>query len=390
MAPNLRTLDPARVEARTWTGEGVSLAEVLDHLSRLRTEFAHAEAQTRDHPHARDAVMNVVVLAVTEEGALRAGRALRTLAAHHPSRTIVLVPERGRHADRIDAEVESQAHRMVGGTQIGYEQVLLRMAVRTGDQVPSLVGPLLLPDLRTYLWWMGGAPLEDRRLRQVLVTCQGLIVDSSRFESPLESFRTLAALAGSDRERAGVGDLHWARTSPWREALAQLFNPPDRRPWLTGINRVEIRHAGGRGDISAACMLLGWMADRLGWTVPGPARRSGGGLSATLHASRGHRVEVRCLPVEREGLPDGDLAGLALEGRAGGHVWTLRAERRPDHVGLVSVTLEREGRSFGYLLPMETRDDAELLCHLLPEMAQDPVYFGSLALAGLILEAADL
>jgi glucose-6-phosphate dehydrogenase assembly protein OpcA len=49
------------------------------------------------------------------------------------------------------------------------------------------------------------------------------------------------------------------RLQPWRELLAGLFEPEDRRPWLQAVERVEVT-----GKIGPRHLLGGWLVAQLG------------------------------------------------------------------------------------------------------------------------------
>jgi glucose-6-phosphate dehydrogenase assembly protein OpcA len=72
--------------------------------------------------------------------------------------------------------------------------------------------------------------------------------------------------AGSGRLRAllelarrrTVVDLSWIRLQPWRELLASLFDPPERRLWLEGVQSVQVT-----GKIGPRQLLGGWLVTQL-------------------------------------------------------------------------------------------------------------------------------
>lgn len=355
---------------------------MVTELSRLRVGFAHQEARDKPHPHPRDVVMNMVVVAETEAAAERASAAMRGLALEHPSRTVILIPQARMEREGVDVVLESHAHRRVGGPQIEYEQVLMRIRPEARGQIPSLIGPLMMADVRSFLWWMGSAPLGDRKLVRALELCDGLIVDSAGFTNTLDVFLALERLLRRREWGKGVGDLHWARTTPWREAVAQAFNAPERRECLAAIRRVQVEYAGPHANPSAACLLVGWMADRLGWRPAAPARlSSGGGLSVRFRAPAGQKIQVTCRTGSARGLLPGEITGLVVESQADAIQVALRADRLRGDEPLVSVSLGRGDQRLDYLLPMTGRDEGRLLGQLLPDMGVDHVYAPSLRAA---------
>jgi glucose-6-phosphate dehydrogenase assembly protein OpcA len=58
--------------------------------------------------------------------------------------------------------------------------------------------------------------------------------------------------------RRTVVDLSWIRLRPWRELLADLFSPPERRDWLQAVESVEVT-----GKIGPRQLLGGWLVGQL-------------------------------------------------------------------------------------------------------------------------------
>jgi len=101
-----------------------------------------------------------------------------------------------------------------------------------------------------------------------------------------------------------VVDLAWLRTTPWRERLAAAFDPADRRPALSRLTDVQIRH---HADSRASAeLLVGWLCSRLNWN--------------------GSRPQIGLDPVEQEAP---GLAGVKVAWEGG---CSLSLDR--DHGGL--------------------------------------------------------
>jgi glucose-6-phosphate dehydrogenase assembly protein OpcA len=256
---------------QTWRGTDVSLSEVLRQLNQLRVTAARREIADREHIHPRNSVLDVIVISSELEEAERAATVVEELAARHPCRAVVVLDEPGTGKSRIDASVTSLSHPLVAGAVCQYEQVFLRVRGPAANHIPSLVDSLLIPDVVTYVWWTGDPPLGAARFRSVLEAADVLLIDSARFSRPYES---LAQLAGVVAEAGNTvfGDFHWARLQPWREVLAQFFNPPSRRPFLRGVGALGIDYVAlGRGNRSAAALFAGWLGSTLGWRLRRPA-----------------------------------------------------------------------------------------------------------------------
>jgi glucose-6-phosphate dehydrogenase assembly protein OpcA len=373
----------------TWRASGVTIAEVLGQLSRLRAEAARGELGDQDHIHPRNSVLDVIVVASDPQEAERAAGIVEELSIHHPCRAVIVLDEPGRGAGRIDATVTSITHPLVQGAACQYEQVFLRVRGQAADHIPSLVDALLIPDVITYIWWTGAPPLATDRFRGALESADVILVDSSRFERPYESFAALAELAAG-AGRTAFGDFHWARLAPWREVLAQFFNPPGRVGFLSGIGALGLDYVSeGRGNRAAAALMAGWLAATLGWKLRRSAAGRGGVVAAHFESRRGHPVEVAMRPVELEGFASGEITAVRIDAVDGGRtclVHAVRDGRDSDHVMVdAEVAGSRVPRQ---VAPMPSRADAILLSRLLIEARGDRRYPAALQAGAEVLRSA--
>jgi glucose-6-phosphate dehydrogenase assembly protein OpcA len=382
----MATLDPGRVSHGEWSGDDVSLDEVLNQLNRLRAEFAARGAGDFELPHPRNSVMNLVVVAADGGRADHAAEVGEQLGVKHPSRTIVIHP-RGGEGDRIDARIRSHAHELVSGAPVQYEEVRLDVW-GTRARLRSLIEPLLAPDVRTHLWWLGTPPWDADDFKEVLPGIDTLIVDSADFERPYENFLQLAQVAASVAEPSGVADFEWVRLHPWREALASAFAPPHRLGLLRGINALGLEYAGqGRANRGSTSLMAGWMIESLHWELRSASAGHGGLVRAHYQAPHGHPVEIagRSVPAS-DAVPDGTLMSVRLEAAAGGK--TARAELLRDREGPRRATLmlwigDDEPIRHEFLL--SDLDDAAVLSILLAAGRRDAVYLRSLRAAAQLL-----
>jgi glucose-6-phosphate dehydrogenase assembly protein OpcA len=380
---------PDRVRSLDWHEPGVTLGEVLTELTRLHVRLGRHDAGDDEHPHPRNCVMNLVFIASTTDEAMRVQDAGAELSAHHPMRLLVLLLEPAHNATRVDAWIRSEAHELPGGMPIQFETVRLRVTGTSAEEPASLVEPLLVPDVPTYLWWHGTPPVADAPFRQVLQLVDSLIVDSASFERPFISTIELAELAVTEADHTGIFDLQWGRLRPWRETLAQFFTPADRRPYLGGINGLGIDYVGeGRGNRVGAALLTGWVSSMLHWTLRRAVAGQGGVVQAFFTAERGHPVEVSFRSVHADDLREGEVAAVRVEAAALGRTCAFAIERDLEHRGRARIQIDLgELDSYSEWRPMETPTEAELLVEMIPGGRRDAVYVDALQEAGQLLRA---
>ena len=363
-----------------WRGIDVSVGDVLAQLKALRTGSSG---------RPRNSVLDVIIIASDVAEAERAAAAVEGLAIHHPCRALVIVDEPGAGSSRIDATITERGRPEPGGAGSVHEQVFLRVQGPAAEHIPSLVDSLLLPDVATYVWWTGSPPLRSARFLAALETADVLLLDSSRFERPYESFSALAEVAAASTSTA-FGDFHWTRLQPWREVLAQFFNPAERRGYLRGIGAVGVDYiAEGRGNRSAAALLAGWLGSALGWRLKTAAAGRGGVMAAHFASPGGHPVELGLRPVAMEGFAAGEITGVRVDAAWRGSTCRVHALRDEADNGHVMVEGELHGRPFPRLvLPVPARADEAMLSRLLVDARADRAYPRALQLGAEILRSA--
>jgi glucose-6-phosphate dehydrogenase assembly protein OpcA len=363
-----------------WQGADVSVEEVVQQLRSLR---AGVDAGPRS------SVLDLIIVASDRADAELAAAAMEKLAIHHPCRSLVVIDEPGAGASRIDATIIELGEGTAGGAGTVHEQVFLRVHGPAADHIPSLVDSLLVPDVATYIWWTGSPPVGAARFLSALEAADVLLLDSARFERPFESFAALAKVA-ADWPAMAFGDFHWMRLQPWREVLAQFFNPGDRRAFLGGIDAVGVDYiAEGRGNRSAAVLLAGWLGSALGWRLKSAAAGRGGVVAANFLSPHDHPVELALRPVVMEGFAAGEITGVRIDAVAQGQSCQVNALRDEADNGHVIVEGELRGRPFPRLvLPMPARADDVVLSRLLADARADRAYPRALQLGAEILRSA--
>jgi glucose-6-phosphate dehydrogenase assembly protein OpcA len=313
-----------------WRGEAVTIAEVLSALSDIRKRAAQAEAGDADQPHPRNRVMTLVAVATSEGDERRAQRASIAIAAQHPSMTIIVREEPNVRSGRIDASITTHTVRTPTGSHAEGEIVSLHVRGAAGEHLGALVDPLLSSGVPTYVWWLDTPPFGTRELGDALKICDALVVDSSRFDRPYHSFLGLADLAQHSHKKLGVADFQWARLAPWRETIAQFFEPKDRRAFFGGIAELGIDYVGdGRGNRIAAALLIGWFASALGWKVQRAVGGAGGVVVAHFAVDGGRHLEVAFRSVPKSNLAPGEVSAVRIAGAAGGGTFRLSVQRDP-------------------------------------------------------------
>jgi glucose-6-phosphate dehydrogenase assembly protein OpcA len=199
-------------------------------------------------PRIRTSVMTHVawVPARWEEAARTT---LAGLAERHPSRGILLLPRPDDPEDRLDGEVDIRCFARGGeDREVCSEVITIRLCGRRAAVPASVVQPLLVPDLPVFLRWRGECPWGAPELEELVDVADRLVVDPSEWPDAEQGYERL----GEIFDRVTVSDIAWARTEPWRLAIAAL--------WPEILDAERLRVAGPRVE---ALLLARWLSTRL-------------------------------------------------------------------------------------------------------------------------------
>jgi len=346
------------VDDTVWSAQDTSPGEVEAALRRLLVE-RHNESEA--YVPAR--VLNLVCIVDREWSGEIANR-LRRVGRYHASRTIVCAVSPGRTKIDALASVSAEAPPTDGEHVLTHETVILDLGPGHLERLETIVDPLVITDLTTLVWAPHGHWQAVDALREL---SQTVLLDSAEDPDVAGALRRAQRLL-ADRY---VVDLAWLRSTPWRERIAMLFDPPAQRARLREISGLLIRNAPESG--AAALLLCGWLRSRLGWTQ-GTLERDGHGSSIGTMGHLDVRLEsVRMDVPGLEGvtLRFADGAELSLNRGPGG----LRASSRDAAGAQRTWTLFGASRGEGGILGEGMRQS----------LLRDPTYGEALASAEAML-----
>ena len=332
------------------------IEEALRHLEVRRCGDA-------DHPFVPARVMNLVAIVDAEFRGEIENR-LQRVGRYHPSRLVLCAVEEGRTSIDAWAGVGTEdAEPAPGHIAVAHERVEVTVGPKHLRTLDRIVDPLLVPDLATMVWSPHGhqdAVDSLRRLAQIV------LIDSLDEPDPADALSRAAELAAE----AYLVDLAWLRSTPWRERVAAIFDPPSYRPALWSISGVTVRHR--EDSLASAALFCGWLSSRLGWK-PGPLASARGGWTGHARARR-QEVRVQLVPVNMN--PPG-LDGVTIELASGASV---SLDRAPG--GLCSVRRGRDGSERSWTVLGASRGEAGILGEGVRQaLLRDPTYRPALSCA---------
>jgi glucose-6-phosphate dehydrogenase assembly protein OpcA len=234
----------------------VSPENLLRDLRRLWRDLGRDE----EHGVLRACAMTLIAAAIDSTDEQSFGETIAALMHEHPSRAILLRIRAGE-PEYLDARVNAQCWMPFGKRQqICCEQIEITVGLGRLREAAGLLSGLTVPDLPVVLWCLDPEMLELASFRGVVPLATKLIVDGERAQNSAEFLRRLYTLM---RKPQRCGDLAWARLTPWREVVAEIFEDPAARRIMYDLAEIRILYA-EKDDPVSAYYLAGWFMHVLG------------------------------------------------------------------------------------------------------------------------------
>lgn len=340
--------------------------------------------------------LNLLAVARTEKDARLITDAVSRLQDFLPSRTIILLTqsqEDEKSVDRgFDVHLELKQQQGEGeGPTPHFETITIQANTDDVDSLSSLVSPLLVAELPDILWWPGGDFSRNPLFLDLQRIVDRVIVDSAQLGRDAAGVASLRDLVTTDEANAPiVGDFTWLRLAPWRQLIAQFFDPSDVQESLATIEEIVISYADTRSDgssgFASALLTVGWLASRLGWEIVDPLeRRKAGGWSAPLRAKsgrRGREISLRLMP---DKSPHARFSLRKVQIVAGGDAPGTFVIERSDQDDLITSSETRTVPRVSRMVYARRAADEQMLGEELQRFGHDPIFEEALAFATKLL-----
>jgi glucose-6-phosphate dehydrogenase assembly protein OpcA len=386
------------VLASVWQADTLDTGTIHDELNRLWTELggpAHggdapgemvAESHFGGGGLMRANTLNLIAVAndMREVGLIQ-----ETIANLHdflPSRTIILITQSGYDLDdgsigpRYDVRVELKEQVTDEDVStLRFEVITIGADRRQIGHLASLVTPLLAADLPDFLWWPGGDFAGHPLFDDLTPVVDRLIVDTAHLGREIQSIAAIRGIIAEESEAPIVGDFTWLRLEPWRQLIAQFFDPDDVQASLQAIDQVTIRYAETRADgssgLSAALLMTGWLGSCLGWEVIDPLeRQKRGGFFAPLRAAastRSRDIELRLIP---DTSPHARLSLRSVQIVATGDAPGTFSVERTDSDDIVTMSETPDNPAVSRMVYSQRPDSQDMIGQELQRFGADTYY----------------
>lgn len=337
----------------------------------------------------RSTALTLLVHAESEESAQEIGKITSALTEQNPCRAVIMIAQPEAKPAGLTARISLHCRLPAAGRkQVCCEQIAISARGEAVRDLDNLVLSLAVSGLPVCLWWRGGRFDPSDYLDRIVHISNRVIVDSARFGRPESDLAALARHVAQLSDHMAFLDLNWARITPWRELIAQCFDPPRARGYLEKLRRVRIEYEQDSVRVAAqgaqALLLAGWLASRLKWQ-PGrrPSEQHDGIQSFFLESPQGE-VEIQRVARRFEGDGRGVCFSIALEAAHDAPA-TFSLQRGSDGRSVLTRT-EVEGRpAVSRTVRLEVLDEAELVNEELQFPGRDRIFEEALDMAAHLL-----
>ena len=252
-----------------WAGKSVEVGQIDAALRAAWREEAARAPELSGTLAARTNVLNLIVRAGSREELAAVATSIDALGVHHPSRTLLLLADPTGAETKLAARINTSVQTL-GDRRLLFERVTIVASGAAARHLPGVVDPLLIPELPDFLWWIGEPDFGDVGFTRMVELVDRLIVDTAGFDDIETGLRELAEMTIVPYG-AAISDFAWSRLRPWRELVAQFFDPPEYAPSLDTVETIEVfyepsggQHFSGFGE---GLLALGWACSRIGWQI---------------------------------------------------------------------------------------------------------------------------
>ena len=323
---------------------------ILRELADLWVATGQAEQAEAGAGVLRACAMTLIVLAEETEDMSGLGETIAALMPEFPARTI-LIRLGGTGEPALTERVYSQCWMPFGQRrQICCERIEIAASDASLADLPSVLLPLVAPDLPVLLWWRSPRLVGTPEYRNLAGIASKTIVDSASFPDRKTALPLLVEMAHG---QTVLGDLSWTLLTRWREMLSGVFESRECLARLPEIASVVVAFGGERPPVFAWYMGA-WVANAL--------------ADAGVHA---------CLTWQ----PRPELAGRALRVELSGGDFRVSLERNDDRLTIRAGALS-------HCTNLSQPTDYLLMHEELGIVRRDPIFDRTLASAARLAAAS--
>ena len=288
-------------------------------------------------------------------------------------------------------EVESSAHTYSdgGGKSVMCDQITLRASGAAVKELAGAVQPLLVADLPTYLWWRGIFLTQRPLVEQFLTFADRFIYDGVHWTNLHFTVLQVADFISRYDDKVAFTNFNWSRLRPWREGIADFFDPGvyEREVWEVRHVRIGFMALPGseEGHQFRALLLLAWLAVQLEWE-PVAGRPGIEQADLEFRGKNGDPVHTELVMLPQSGPTSQGLQQVVLSSGSGETRHEFIVER--DHEEHLMILRHRDASTESVLRTVPHADSsiADLLHRELGRRVRNRVFERSFKMASRLLD----
>lgn len=327
-------------------------------VGRIERELSRLWETTGENT-TRASLINLAIYTDSAAAVATNTELIAQIATEHACRAILIYGHRAAPQTGVKAWINAHCH-AAGKKEICSEQITFQLDGESPTAFANVVFAHLDSDLPLCLWWQ--APFREPHDAKLWGWIDRLIFDSNTWPDAPAQFAIVRRIAALGDIRTVLCDLNWTRLLTLRLALAQFFDNSCAQPCLGHIQAVEIVHAPGAR--TSALLLLGWLANQLGWQLDSVLGR---------HSFRApDRREITFQLLEEPGACVSSCRLMTAQSK-------FRVDRAPGKQFFHATATGGPLHSFSQLLPAGRERPADVLLMELNRGGTHPLYLKSLA-----------
>lgn len=214
----------------------------------------------------KSSLFNLVIVTEENERESYLKALCKSLIKKFPCR-IIFVKESKKTGDFIKTSVSALKP---DGEDEGFFCEFIEFEVSSSykERISYVIPPHITPDLPVYLLFSKDPSAHDTPASMGLDKIANRIIFDSECIEHLNSFASY--IEELHKETTSIGDLNWARFTPWRQLLAKVFSNKEKLAALISAETITISYNtlatdSFRHNKIQAAYMQAWIAEKMGW-----------------------------------------------------------------------------------------------------------------------------
>src|SRR5262249_10638759 len=166
--------------------------------------------------------------------------AIAEYVVKHPCRVIVAMAEPRSAQRALDSTFSTHTYSDHAGKSVTCDQITLHAGGAAVRELAGAVRPLLVADLPTSIWWRGIFLTQRQLVEQFLTFADRFIYDGVGWTNLHFTVPQVADFISRYDDKIAFANFNWSRLRPWRDGIADFFDPGMYEKHVWDIRRVRV------------------------------------------------------------------------------------------------------------------------------------------------------